>query len=299
MRKLWKAMRKLLVQPDYVLALTVLGASAIGLNFATDYLKLHFRKQPVQMRVSALDAADGIPSTLGNWILVSKDKPLDPDTEHALGTSQYVQRRYVNMQALDAKQIEHLRDSASPDRDKELAELQAQHPEAVIDLGIFYYTGMVDTVAHIPERCYVADGFEPTHSELETGRKFGTYPDGRDRVVNFRFLNFEDQSGHNRLSTNVAYLFHVNGHYESESLGVRQSLQNLLERYGYYAKVELKTISLTPSAEAQQKARESMEDLLKSLLPEFERCLPDWEKLHQKANAPATAERTVDVKTRS
>ncbi|HSZ54360.1 MAG TPA: exosortase-associated EpsI family protein [Tepidisphaeraceae bacterium] len=276
--------RKLIAQPDYVLALMLLGGAAVALNFSTDYLKLHFRKLPVQLRVTKLDGPDGIPAKLGNWVQVSRDKPLDPDIEHILGTDKYVQRTYVNAAAIDPQVVQRLVDSSSDERDKALYALQAEHPETVINIGIFYYTGLVDTVAHIPERCYIADGFDVTNCEEEQGQNLGTYPDGRDRTLRFRYLNFEDQSGRNRVNTNVAYLFHVNGHYESDPLGVRRSLQNLLERYGYYAKVELMTISPGLSAQARDESRRkslaAMADLLRSLLPEFERCLPDWDQLH-------------------
>jgi hypothetical protein len=285
MNVFFRAMRKLITQPDYVLAIAVLGISAIGLNLSTDYLKLHFRKQPVPMRVSALDGPDGIPTTLGNWVCISVDKPLDPDIEHVLGTSHYLQRRYINVQAVGASRVEQLKTMSSTDRDKELWQIQSESPDAVMDIGVFYYTGMVDTVAHIPERCYVADGFEPTNYQLLEDQKLGVYADGRPRVLSFRFLNFEDSSGRNRIPTDVAYVFHVNGHYESDSLGVRRSLQNLRERYGYYAKVELKTVSLTTSVEVRRKSLAAMEDLLRSLLPEFERCLPDWEALHKQGAA--------------
>jgi hypothetical protein len=277
---------KLLAQPDYVLALMLLGGAAIGLNFCTDYLKLHYRKQKVELRVAKLDGADAIPATLGKWVQVSHDKPLDPDIEHILGTQQYVQRTYVNSAAVEPDLLQHLLGASGADRDKALYGLQEQYPEAVINIGIFYYTGLVDTVAHIPERCYIADGFDVTSYEEEKGQVLGTYPDGRERKLNFRYLNFEDQSGRNRVNTNVAYLFHVNGHYESDPLGVRRSLQNLFERYGYYAKVELMTISpgLSPQAreDGRRKSLAAMADLLRNLLPEFERCLPDWEKLHPK-----------------
>jgi hypothetical protein len=86
----------------------------------------------------------------------------------------------------------------------------------------------------------------------------------------------------------VAYFFHCNGGYEPNPVGVRVKLQNLFERHGYYAKVELMTdeparaVTVTgPAAEAQKaeaakKAQASMADLLASALPEVERCLPDW-----------------------
>jgi hypothetical protein len=277
------ALRKLFAQPDYVLALILLGGAAIGLNFCTEFLKLHFRKLPVSMRVSALDGADGIPAKLGKWVQVSRDKPFDPELEHILGTQKYLQRSYLNTAVVDPDALQRLLSTSGPDRDKALYAIQAEHPEAVVSIGIFYYTGLVDTVAHIPERCYIADGFDVTNYQ-EATEELGAYPDGRPRRLSFRFLNFEDQSGRNRVNTNVAYLFHVNGHYESDPLGVRRSLQNLMERYGYYAKVELMTISpgLSPQArqENRQKSLESMTDILRSLLPEFERCLPDWNKVH-------------------
>ena len=34
----------------------------------------------------------------------------------------------------------------------------------------------------------------------------------------------------------MAYIFQVNGKYENDSVRVRLRLQDLLERYGYYAK---------------------------------------------------------------
>ena len=51
MSNFWRILRKLLGQPDFVLAFAILGVSAIGLNVCTDYLKLHYRKQAVPLRV--------------------------------------------------------------------------------------------------------------------------------------------------------------------------------------------------------------------------------------------------------
>ena len=85
------------------------------------------------------------------------------------------------------------------------------------------------------------------------------------------------------MPTNVAYLFHVDGHYESSSLGVRRNLQSLTERYGYYAKVELKIVGTHgdgSSPDNQLKARDAMKDFLAGLLPEVERIMPDWDALH-------------------
>jgi hypothetical protein len=74
------------------------------------------------------------------------------------------------------------------------------------------------------------------------------------------------------VTKSVAYFFHVNGHFESSPLGVRRSLQNLFEKHGYYAKVEVLTIVDDPKRSA-----EVMRDFLASALPEIERTLPDWQ----------------------
>ena len=287
MSPVMRALKRLLVQPDFVVAVLLLGTAAVALNFATGFLQLHFKKRPVPMRVSALDGPDGIPSVLGHWVQLSKDTPLDPDTEHILGTTQYIKgRTYVDTRALDPEERESLKTMSEDQREAAAQRIGRENPQALLYVGFFYYTGLVDTVTHIPERCYIADGYDVVSSQTRDEVKCGTYPDGRQRVVSFRYLNFEDQTGQRRESKNVAYLFHVNGHYESDPLGVRRSLQNLFERYGYYAKIELMTVSPSRADDpagghlVQDKSLAEVEDFLNAALPDFERCMPDWEKLH-------------------
>ena len=75
-----------------------------------------------------------------------------------------------------------------------------------------YYTGMVDTVAHVPDRCYIADGYARRTTETRTW-KMG------DDAVGVRFINFEDATGFSsRVSKNVAYFFQVNGEMEAARL---------------------------------------------------------------------------------
>jgi hypothetical protein len=86
-------------------------------------------------------------------------------------------------------------------------------------------------------------------------------------------------------------VFHCNGGYEPRPVGVRGKLQNLFERHGYYAKVELMTDEPV-KAEARrtgnrgpEKSIEAMTDMLAAALPEIERCLPDWSQLKGTAEA--------------
>jgi hypothetical protein len=153
-----------------------------------------------------------------------------------------------------------------------LEAIREKAPQAVMNMAVTYYTGMVDTVAHIPDRCYIADGFEP--SEYDTKRWACFVPRGDDRAA-ARFIHFEDNvPGRRAISRNVAYFFHVNGRYTNDPLDVRYTLQNLRERHGYYAKIELMSL-----LEDRQKASAVMDEFLQHALPEVEKSLPDWEKV--------------------
>ena len=99
----------------------------------------------------------------------------------------------------------------------------------------------------------------------------------------FRFIGFEDQTGHGRIGRDVGYFFIVNGEYTENPLEVRGELQNLFQRYGYYAKVEMMAESDDPGGLSkpayQQSVRHAMIDLIANGLPGIERCLPDWEQV--------------------
>lgn len=296
------AFGQLLKRPAFLVAVLVLGLSAVGLNSAAGFLQLHFKKIAVPLRVRSLK--EGLPSQLGTWVQISSDQSIDPEEEQVLGTPEYVFRDYVNTASkkFTHGEIEALKKASSPgERAAGLARLQMKDPAGVIRAAVTYYTGMVDTVAHVPERCMVADGFEVTHySDKELS--LGNYPNHEPRSVTLRFLSFGDETGGapdstghgggvRRVARNVGYLFHCNGGYESGPYGVRARLQNLQERYGYYAKVELMTAAPVASSfqgddtslveiNNRNDSLVAMRDFLAAALPALEQCLPDWQKLH-------------------
>jgi hypothetical protein len=289
-----------LLQPRFVCAVLVLGVCAVGLNAATQFMQLHFRKLPVPLRVASLqDEATGFPAEVGSdeaptgrWIQVSRDEPMNAEVEHVLGTREHVMRDYLDARLLPkldsvtafegkrstserAAVAAEIRHRPPEERERFVREVQRAAPDAIVRLHVAYYTGLVDTVAHIPDRCYVADGFEPTAHENVAG-PFGTYPDGKARDADFRFIQFEDVTPQNRVSRYVGYLFHVNGEYDSDPLGVRARLQKLTEKYGYYAKVELMVTAAPKDPTAKAKASKAMSDFMTTALPQVERMLPDW-----------------------
>jgi hypothetical protein len=277
-----RTIRRVFAQPAFVAGVLVLGVSALGLNVAVQAMKLHFKKQPVPL---ARPLAT-IPTNLGPWHQVSRDQPLDGEMQEALGTDQYVFRDYVDTRRVSGpvvRQLEALQAQIAKAADPQEVErlrrewgaligtIRARDPQAVVNLAVTYYTGLADTVAHVPDRCYVADGYQPTSYD-ETSWPIG--PDGAQVPV--RFINFEDQANQASVTKSVAYFFHVNGHFEPSPLGVRRSLQNLFEKHGYYAKVEL----LTLIRDREQSAA-VMTDFLSAALPEVQKTLPDWQAVRR------------------
>jgi len=271
------AFKALLRQPAFLIAAGVLFISAISLNAATEYLQLYFKKMPVEMSADF----NTIPSHLGHWVQVSKDEKLPEDMEHVLAATHYLYRDYVDDRLVSPQIIQSFEGKSFTERKQMVLKLQQMCPQAVLNVGLTYYTGMVDTVAHIPDRCYIADGFEPTNYSVSTWTAFDGRP-GRDTSnppQDVRYINFEDQVA-SRQSTprNVAYFFHANGQYTSDPIGVRVKLQDLTQRYAYYSKIEL----MTQMADAKLSAQ-IMNDFLTPALPEIERCLPDWKKVTSQA----------------
>jgi hypothetical protein len=264
------ALKKLLHQPSFLITAGVLLISAISLNAATEFMQLYFKKVPVEMSAPW----NTIPSHLGHWVQVSKDEKLPEDMEHTLGATNYLYRDYVDDRIVPAKAIAEFEGKSFAERKAMVARFQELRPDAVINVGLTYYTGMVDTVAHVPDRCYIADGYEPSSYEVGTWTAFEGRP-GRAEGGDVRFINFEDQVASRRAaSKNVAYVFHANGQYTCDPIRVRVLLQDLTQRYAYYSKIELMMQMNKPDESAKV-----MNDFLASALPQVERCLPDWKKI--------------------
>ena len=224
------------LRPGFLIVVVLLGISAVGLNSAVALMKLHFLKVAVPLKQELTT----VPDTLGDWVQVSTDEPLDKETQDILATDKYIFRDYVNAKQVPAAALRQFDGQTSLERKRLAAGLQQQYPQAVLSFAVTYYTGKVDTVAHIPERCYVADGYQPTDStetvswDMGPGR-LGKLP-GDPQKIDVRYLSFQDQTNAGRQTKRVAYFFFVNGHYESDSLRVRQALENLRATHAFYSK---------------------------------------------------------------
>jgi len=264
-------------QPAFVIVVVLLLAAALGLNAAVSYLQLHFKKEPVPLA----HPLTVIPDRFGTWVQVSQDKALDKELQDVLGTDQYIFREYVDEKVVDKSTIEDFKDKSDEDRRKKLSQIRIKYPNAVVNLSVTYYTGMVDTVAHVPDRCVTADGYEPkTYEEPEWGiaRDLPISARKNGDKIKVRYINFEDQApttGVASITRSIAYFFNTNGEYVCSPLDVRRKLANLMERKGYYAKIECMT-----TIENSNDSARVLTDFLTSALPEIHKCMPDWQKEH-------------------
>jgi hypothetical protein len=276
-----RAFAKVLRRPAFVVVAAVLLVAAIGLNAAVNFMALHFKKEPVALA----HELGTIPGRIGTWVQVTQDQPLDSEMEDVLGTNKYIFREYVN-ESMVPGVAERFKDKDTETRRKMLRDIRQKSPQAVIRLSVTYYTGMVDTVAHVPDRCVTADGYEPTSYEQPAwaiGRDLPpALKHGVGDKVQVRYINFENQTGASTDPCNISYFFSVNGEFACDPLDVRGKLANLWEKKAYYAKIE--TMTMMPSKEEAEKTQI---DFLSAAMPDVIRCMPDWEKAH---NRPSKVE---------
>ncbi|CAN5398201.1 hypothetical protein BH09PLA1_BH09PLA1_36760 [soil metagenome] len=276
------AIKRTMNRPQFLAAFIVLLAAAVSLNAATQYLRLYFKKEAVALA----KPLEEIPGTLGPWVQISRDQPLSAEMLDVLGTKMYIFRDYLDTRLIDPKMIAEITsdERTTDERGQMLGAIRSKYPTAHVRMAVTYYTGMVDTVAHIPDRCYVADGMVPDVKETPVWKMANRNHEPID--VQVSSIHFEEAEGHGQAMTrNVAYFFHCNGGYEHDAIsGVRMRLQNLAERHAYYAKIEVMT-----EMRDRAKSDATLADFLANALPEVETCLPDWQKVKASAAAVAVA----------
>ena len=272
----------------FAVVAAVLLVAGIGFNAVVAKMQVTFRKLPVDPAAPLLS----ISATAGPWAQASVDRSFNSDFEHALGTKDYVNRQYINTAKLSEADRKKFLAANLEQREQLLRRGEVTVPkDASILFMLTYYTGSVDTVPHVPERCYAADGYKPTHFEIANWAVLPRVVPEQCRT-DVRLMAFEDQID-SRASRprQVSYFFQVNGTYEQDPIfGVRKKLQNLLEPYAYFAKIEVVTDLPTPDD-----APKVMSDFLSHLMPEVERVLPDWKKVTSQGeskSAEKTSEKT-------
>jgi hypothetical protein len=250
--------------PRFYVCFSILLLSAFTLQGLAAALNLYLRKAPVPLRAPlyAMDQTKLAPEFELHPI---QPEPLPHEAVSALGTEEYLQWDLVDVS------------------------LPSSDPVRSPHVFITYYTGQPDPVPHTPDNCIATSGWRIVSSRTELVPVPGA--GAPDDLVPVRVLEAEppvppragvlgaDQELPRRT---VLYFFHVNGRYRTQRDEVRWVQANLLERYAYYAKIE---ISFTDGARRQFASREQSLSALPRLLGKLLPILlndhfADWEQLN-------------------
>lgn len=229
------------------------------------------------------------PDQAGDWELLHLDPKLPKDVEAELGTDEYFNRYYVNNAAgLTTTSINVVTQDDKPGG-RLMGWEGFDQPGDLAKVHVTYYTGMLDTIPHVPNKCWVVAGQREAYSQTHTIKldRYDYRPDpnhpgmvlaestGFNKTVRLpsdeieaTIFTGETYDGHR---TTALYFFIANGNAIASNHQVRFSF-NMKDRYSYYCKVELLFPGVTDPKEVEKHATK----LLSDLMPEVMACLPDW-----------------------
>lgn len=269
----------------FALACATLLLCGAGFRGAVMALSLYLKKEPVELRAPL----SLIPVSLGQWKAVGEDRQLSSEMIEALGTDKYLDRTYA---------------------------LGGKEPGETMNVHLAYYTGMIDTVPHVPDRCLVAAGFvdKTQPKNLPVPLDTSDWRDDSNNLVNLatgktyrvaymrdvmglvvpvrmpvgdlelRTIEFASEKAPNARIFG-GYFFIANGRATPSPEGVKALAFNISEKYAYYCKVQFIYASRQAT---QEEFLELVADHLHGLLPELMRCLPDWSEVERRGEEKPT-----------
>lgn len=279
----------------FIVACVVLAVCGLSFRWAVGYLNLYLRKEPIEMRAPF----STIPDVIGAWRKSGEDRILDKAMVEELGTDKYLDRWFA---------------------------LEGGQGNTYMSVHLAYYTGMIDAIPHVPDRCMVAAGYnakslpenvplsidssdwvpDPVHVNRRTGLPYPTvtfrhYFTGQQIMVRMpvgdmklRITDFESEDKPD-ARVYAGYLFVANGRTTPTPDDVRKMAFDPSEKYAYYCKVQFNMVG------SQTFTREQFVDtvsaFLKDFLPELMRCLPDWAQV-ESTGQPAPATQPASVQAR-
>jgi exosortase len=250
----------------FVIAVFLLAISAVIFQVGANYLNVILHKNPVYPRKTF----SLLPVETDHWKRSGKDIRFDAAGVEALGTDLYLSRTYFS------------KDDAYPP----------------IQLHLAYYTGQVDAVPHVPDRCMVAGGFVPLTAEpitlpmdidqstwfddpIETldGIPYKVVSD-QSEVVRLPFGEFElrtTEFSHPQIGDDhifAGYFFVANGKTTAYPSRIRFLAFDRSSQYAYYCKIQF-TIRGDREFTTEQFV-EIVSSFTSDMLPEIMTLLPDW-----------------------
>jgi len=278
-----------------VLACLSMVGGSVAIGAYSKINNVHLQKSPIYAKDNR--QASSIPERTAGWSQIGADQILSADVVETLGTENYLSRNYYRTRDEDPKN------------------------PIVFDYHAAYYTGMIDTVPHVPERCFVGGGLQQGDSSRVMPLPMDTSSWRLDTGVPPEFAglsgeiytvrlsndsNLSDAPGTRvRLPRGVApdspirmrvsefidtdgsklyagYFFIANGGTKANANDVRKLAFNLDDDYAYFLKVQLTSGTANSFEEFAKYAGE----LVGELLGETLRCVPDWVEVQKKTYPP-------------
>ena len=276
----------------YVVLLVMLVGAAASLRAALEAFSIQIYKDPIRPE-SGL-TLPSLPKDVEGFTMVFESPPLSKEIQATLGTENYFSRIYAESEAPS--------EGARP---------------RTFEFHTAYYTGSIDTVPHVPERCFTGSGnlsidgrygeeirvpldlgrfpVDPdvdasVHGEIRRGR---TSPSSRAPGVRVRLpkgisgltmnvTRFQDNNGN---KVHAGYFFVANGKTAPRAEDVRGLAFSREATHAYYMKVQFTSSDVADGEELAGLAAR----FLNESFPDLMRRTPDWVDVAE-GRHPATRE---------
>lgn len=275
-----------LANPAFIFAFTAMAVAAVGMGTAISHYGIYLRKLSIFAEDGRVLRA--IPTQTANWARRGQDIVEAAENLETLGTDNYLTRQY----------LQRTTDPAAAPK--------------MVQLHAAYYTGMIDTVPHVPERCLTGGGLTlvggpwtvpipldtsdwvlhpdspstPSKAIYTTrlSNEFSTAGGGRriplprgltpDQPLALRISEYASPTGVHYFA---GYFFIANGGWVASAEGVRLLAFDLKADYAFYLKVQIDSGDVQSPDELAALAG----SLLNDLLGEIMTCAPDWTKVER------------------
>lgn len=249
----------------FYVSLAILCTAAVGAQALAIFLNAHFRKEPVPLK-AGLYAFDPT-ALLPNYALDARQPPpLPKEVEESLGTSEYMNRVFVDA-------------------------LQPDGPASRASVFVSYYTGKPDLVPHHPEECQKAAGW--TLIDKEQVEVTIDKPGGGQATIPVAVLVFEPPGGRGTGGEKpppktVLYFFYANGEFMTTRKAVQIKTSFPFSKYSFYSKIELDFYGADGRFATRAESIEAGRRFIRSLMPVLLANHYDWDRITA-GDAPAAA----------
>ena len=172
-----------------------------------------------------------------------------------------------------------------------------------MQLHLAYYTGHLDTIPHVPDRCLVAGGLTQEQAEplnLDLGIEMDQWEIDPDHTLDgqsYRLAKVDRGSGEServrlpvgsmqlrttefgdpeqpQLQVFAGYFFIANGRVTPQPSGVKMLAFKAQDKKAYFCKVQITAVSAKELS--LNEFVELAAEFLEPMIPEIMRVLPDW-----------------------